>query len=94
LKVTVVTRHGSLIEFLLKKGVVKEGEYEVISHASPEAVRGKEVIGVLPHSLSCLTTSFTEVVLALPPEKRGKELTLEDIEKFSKGLKTYKVTAL
>jgi hypothetical protein len=53
----------------------------VVGHAVAEEITGKDVIGVLPHSLSCLCNSFTEVPLRLPPELRGQELTIEDLRK-------------
>jgi len=94
MKTLIVTRHKALVDYLLEKGVVDEGGFEVVSHATSKDVKGRDVIGVLPHSLSCLTSAFTEVVLDLPPEMRGKELTLDDMLTYSKGLNTYKVTRL
>jgi len=94
LKTLFVTRHKVLVDYLLEKEIINEGEFEVMTHATPQDVKGRHVVGVLPHSLSCLTSSFTEVVLNLPPEKRGKELTLDDMLTYSKGLNTYKVTRL
>ena len=34
----VVTRHPALVEFLLERGLVKVGGYELITHATPEDV--------------------------------------------------------
>ena len=90
-KKLVVTRHPGLVEYLLDIGIIVDGEYEVLSHASPEAVEGKDVIGVLPHSLSCLTTSFTEVPMHIPAELRGQELTLEHMHMYAKAPVTYTV---
>lgn len=87
----VVTRHHGLIEYLLEIGMA-DSYTEVISHATAEAVAGKHVCGVLPHSLSCLTEYFTEVPLALPPELRGVELTLEQVRQYAGRPVTYKVT--
>ena len=84
----IITRHPALVEYLRELGIVT-GDVEVISHASPDVVRGKHVLGVLPHSLSCLTASFTEVPLHLPPEMRGKELSLEDLRKYAGSPVTY-----
>lgn len=90
----VVTRHQSLVEYLLEIGIIAEGEYELVTHASPDNVTGRHVVGVLPHSLSCLTETFTEVPLVLPAELRGKELTIEDMRMYSKPPVTYKVTVV
>ena len=89
---TVVTRHSGLVEYLLETGVITNGEYELFDHASPDVVKGKDVIGVLPHSLSCLTTSFTEVPMCIPAELRGVELTLEHMRQYAKVPVTYYVT--
>ena len=67
------------------------GSAKVISHATPENVRGRHVLGVLPHSLSCLCESFTEVPLNLPADMRGKELTAEDVRQFAGQPVTYTV---
>ncbi len=87
----VVTRHAALIEYLKEIGLATD-ETSVVSHATPDVVRVKNVLGVLPHSLSCLTATFTEVPLNLPPEMRGKELTIEDMREYSGDPVTYIVT--
>ena len=89
----VITRHPALVEYLREQGIVS-GDVEVISHASPDAVQGKHVVGVLPHSLSCLCASFTEIPLRLPLEMRGKELTIEDLRKYAGSPVTYIVRKL
>jgi len=90
MKKIIVTRHRGLVEYLKEEGIVGD-DIEIISHATPENVRGRHVIGVLPHSLSCLTESFTEVPLRLPAELRGKELTANDVRKYAGNPVTYKV---
>ena len=87
----IVTRHPGLAEYLKELGLISES-CEVISHASPEAVTGRHVCGVLPHSLSCLCTSFTEVPLSLPPELRGTELTVDQVRQYASAPVTYRVT--
>lgn len=86
----VVTRHPGLVEYLHELGMCGES-VEIISHASPEAVTGRHVCGVLPHSLSCLTASFTEIPLALPAELRGAELTLPQVRQYAGAAVTYRV---
>ena len=63
----VVTRHKELVQYLKEIGVVDE-HVEVIEHATAENINDKNVIGVLPHSLSCLTETFAEVPLNIPQE--------------------------
>lgn len=87
----IVTRHPGLLEYLLEIGLADHST-EVVSHASPEAVAGKNVCGVLPHSLSYLCETFTEVPLDLPQELRGTELTVEQVRQYAKPAVTYRVT--
>ena len=86
----IVTRHPALVDYLVELNLVDEN-VEVLTHAKPENVIGKHVAGVLPHSLSCLTLSFTEIPLSLPPNLRGKELDLKTLRKFAGQHVTYKV---
>ena len=67
---------------------------EVVAHATAEAVKGRRVWGVLPHSLSCLTASFSEVPLDLPAELRGKELSAAQVAAHAGVPVTYKVAAV
>lgn len=87
----VVTRHEALVEYLKEINLVSDG-VEVISHATPEAVTGKDVIGVLPLRLVALAKSITEVPLALPAELRGCELTIEQVRKYAGEPVIYSVT--
>lgn len=89
----IVTRHSALVELAIELGLA-DSSVQVISHASPEAVAGKNVLGVLPHSLSCLCESFTEIPLVLPADLRGQELTIEQMRQYSSEPVTYKVTKL
>lgn len=86
----IVTRHPGLVEYLRELGLATD-EVVVVSHATPENVAGKRVCGVLPHNLSCLCESFTEVPLNLPPELRGVELTLEQVRLYAGKPVTYTV---
>lgn len=91
IKALVVTRHPSLVAFLIEQGYVSP-DSEIIEHATAENVAGKHVWGVLPHSLSCLTKSFTEVPLTLPAELRGVELTVNQIRQYAGKPVTYVVS--
>lgn len=89
----VVTRHPSLIVYLKSIGLIDDTAV-VIEHASVEVIEGKDVVGVLPHSLSCLTHTFTEIPLMLPPELRGQELSVEDLKAYASEPKCYKVRSI
>lgn len=86
----VVTRHPGLIAHLKTIGLIDDTA-TIIDHATPENVKDKHVVGVLPHSLSCLTSAFTEVPLFIPPELRGVELSEEQVTKYAKDPVTYSV---
>lgn len=89
----VVTRHTALVDYLQEIGLVPAG-VSVVAHATPEIVKGKHVIGVLPFHLAALAACVTVVTLNLPAEKRGVELSLEDVRKFADKPVTYQVTKL
>lgn len=87
----VVTRHPALVQLLEERGLVPAGT-PVISHATPDDVRGRDVIGVLPLSLAALAASVTEVPLSLTPDMRGKELDLETLRGIAGAPVTYRVS--
>ena len=84
----IVTRHPALVE-VLREDFGIDGP--VLAHATADDVRGKRVVGVLPLHLAAVAESVTQVTLNLPPELRGKELTVEEVRKHLKGLTTYRV---
>jgi len=86
----VVTRYKSLVIYLKKIGLIDDNT-KIISHAKIEDVQNKHIIGVLPYWLSCHTGKFTEIQLRIPSEKRGHELTVEEIEFYSLTPKTYEI---
>lgn len=84
----IVTRHPALKDYLIERGVA-DASTPVLPHASEEDVKGKDVAGVLPMHLAAVTATFTTVELALPLEMRGRELSIEDMRRYCKGLRTY-----
>ena len=91
--IIVVTRHKGLVDYLLAEGMITRGT-KVVSHASEEDVRGKDVIGVLPLHLAAQAASVTEVPLALTPEMRGVELAEPDVRRVAGDPRTYIVRAV
>ena len=83
----IVTRHPALVEFLRQRGITGR----VVSHATKEDVKDKVVCGVLPLNLASLAKRVISVDLELPAEKRGCELTLDEVEKYFVGMETYEV---
>lgn len=89
----IVTRHPALLEYLREINYISDEDiFQVYDHATPELVTDNHVIGVLPHHLSCLTSSYTEVPMDVPFEKRGQELTIEDMRKYAGEPARYIVT--
>lgn len=86
----VVTRHEALLQFLQENNIVPAGT-PVKVHANEVDVRGKHVYGVLPMRLAAEAAMLTEVSMVIPPEYRGRELSLENIKAFAPTLTTYKV---
>jgi putative CRISPR-associated protein (TIGR02620 family) len=84
----IVTRHPALVA-VLAEDYGHTGP--VLAHATADDVRGKAVIGVLPLHLAAEAESVTEVTLNLPPELRGKELSVDEVRKHLVGLSTYRV---
>ena len=92
--VLVVTRHPSLVDYLVDQGLVGplRLDKKIITHASPEDVRGRHVIGVLPLHLAAEAASVTEIPLAVPPEWRGRELTLAELNQIAGPPARYTIT--
>ena len=86
----VVTRHPALVQFLVEQGIVDK-KTPTINHATVNDIEGKHVIGVLPMHMAALALTITEVPLNIPAELRGKELSLEQVEKFAGEPVTYSV---
>ena len=86
--VVVVTQHRALVDYLSEIGLIKP-EARVIEHATPDQVRGKHVIGVLPLHLAALAVRVTVVPLALPREARSRELTLDEVRRYAGRPRTY-----
>jgi len=89
----VVTRYKSLVDYLREKKLI-DTKTKVVPHANIDDVRNKHIIGVIPYWLACHAAKFTEVQLRVPFEKRGKELTLEEIKFYALEPATYTVRAV
>ena len=86
----VVTRYKGLVQYLQELKLIEE-DTEVVAHANIEDVKDKHVLGVLPLWLSCHAAKITEIQLKLPAEKRGKELSVEEVRFFALSPRTYVV---
>jgi len=89
----IVTRHQALVNYLINQKIV-EKDTPVITHATIDDVKNKHVYGVLPLSLAKYAGAITEVPLHLPAELRGKELTIEQVERYAGEAATYIVAGI
>lgn len=89
-KVIIVTRHAGTIEWLKSHGI----EGEVISHVTdPAQIAGKRVYGVIPLHLAAEAAEVVTIDMPrLPADKRGVDLTPEEMDKYGARLRAYKVT--
>jgi len=87
----VVTRHPALVEYLREEGLISP-DVQVIEHATAEDVRGKRVFGILPLHLAVEAEEVVHIPLDLPPEARGRELTIEEVRRYAGAPVTYVVT--
>ena len=86
----VVTRHAALAAYLREIGAVGE-DAEIIAHAGAEQIAGRVVAGPLPLHLAALAIEIVHVPLAVPPELRGAELTLEQVRALAGPVERYRV---
>lgn len=90
METVIVTRHPALLDLLKERGMV-DNNIKVRAHVTPDDVRGKHVIGILPLALAALAERVTEIPLALTPELRGKELDLETLRRVAGPAVSYRV---
>jgi len=90
----IVSRHQGAIEWLKQKGF----DGTVVDHIDSSMVNaGDTVIGVLPLLLvhELVNMGVNVIILQLPEvprEQRGKELTVEDMNRY--GARVFKVNSL
>lgn len=84
----VVTRHKSLVKYLRNKNMITN-KTKVFSYVKKIDILDKHVIGKLPYFMSCHAAKYTEVQLRTPEDRKGKELTLEEIEFYLVAIRTY-----
>jgi len=84
----IVTRHAGMVEWLSLHGV----EGDVIAHATPEDVRGRDVYGILPLNLAAEAFTITTVDMpGLKPEQRGQDLSPAEMDEAGATMTTYRV---
>jgi len=97
-RITVVTEHPMLVEYIREIGLIEPNEeVEVLKLGGIQledipCLSGAVVIGELPLHLAALAETITMVpLLAVPGELSGRELTLEEIRRYASRPCTYRV---
>ena len=89
--VVVVTRHPALIQYLVESEIIDKETPVITGNADISDIKGRHVIGILPLKLAAYAASITEVSLDIPFDQRGKELTIDQIRKYTTGVQTYTI---
>ena len=89
-----VTRHAGAREWAERQGLAVD---EVVDHLDPETIKpGDIVIGTLPvHLVAGICQRgghYLHLVLNVPPEARGRELSADDMKEFGATLQEFRVT--
>jgi len=87
----IISRHPGVVAWLAARGITGE----VVAHATPDLVRGRDVIGVLPLALAAEAGTVTSIDLpGLQPEQRGRDLTPAEMDSAGAILRRYCVQSL
>jgi len=61
------------------------------THITKSEIEGNVIIGTLPINLAVLAKEYWHLSMNVPAEKRGQELTLEDMESFDCKIEQYRI---
>ncbi len=90
MKTMIVTRHAGALDWL-RAHHPEFKDCTVLAHARPEDLEGNRVVGVLPVHLATLCEEYWHLEMSVPPEFRGTELTVSDMELFGCEIHQYVV---
>lgn len=88
-----VSRHAGAVDWIAAQGLRVD---RMVSHLDPtELEPGDTVIGSLPVHLAATVCArggrYLHLTLDIPPERRGAELTHQDMEAFGARLERYHI---
>jgi putative CRISPR-associated protein (TIGR02620 family) len=86
--VVIVTRHAALVQVLAEDHGLTG---RVVPHATEADIVGKVVVGILPFSLAAKAAKVGTLVLDLPADLRGKELTAAEVRQYATNLEWFVV---
>jgi putative CRISPR-associated protein (TIGR02620 family) len=88
MEVVIVTRHAALVQVLAEDHGITG---RVVPHATEADIVGKVVVGILPFSLAAKAAKVGTLVLDLPADLRGKELTAAEVRQYATNLEWFVV---
>lgn len=91
IKAVVVTRHHALVEYLLEENLLPDGPIKWVEHAEKWEISGRVVYGNLPFHLAAEASEVVHIPLNIPQEKRGEELTVEEIREYAGQPVSYRI---
>lgn len=91
-----ITRHPGAMQWARESGMAVDVQ---LAHLDTSAVQpGDNVIGTLPASLAAEVCAhggrYFHLVLDIPAEARGRELSAEDMRTFNARIEEYKIERL
>jgi hypothetical protein len=89
----VVTNDNALLIYLHSMKIVDPFTPVKYPVAAKDVI-GKHVIGNLPHALSSVALSYTEIPLHLPPQLIDKVLIPSDYDMYADKPVTYKISKM
>ena len=87
----LVTRHPGAVDWVQRQGIKIDHQ---VSHLDPERIApGDYVVGTLPVNLIAQVNQqggrYWHLTLNIPPEMRGQELDLTDLQTYGASLEEY-----
>ena len=88
-----ISRHQGALEWIKKQGITVD---LCLSHIEPEQIKkGDTILGTLPINIVAMINqqgaNYLHLSLQLPADKRGQELTVQEMEQYQAKLEAYEV---
>lgn len=90
IEMVVVSKSVDFEKYLLDKGIIQEGYYEVVPNATQQSVEGKIVIGMkIPLYIAACAREVWDVPLFVPSSARNETFSLDFFEKYAGKIVKY-----
>ncbi len=93
----VVTRHDSLKQLYVERGLMSPTEQVYRGSVDRSMVEGKHLLGICPPNISHWAESFTEVETPMPVsvlKDHGYDVPLDIVRQYVRGVGSYEITLL